>query len=277
MIEIGKYNKLMIKRTTRVGLYLENEEGEDVLLPTKYSPLKYETDDVLDVFVYLDNEGRKVATNLTPKVLLDEFAFLQASSVSQVGAFMDWGIAKELLVPFREQKLRMVEGRWYIVYMSIDDISGRLYASNKLEKFLDNDELTVKENEEVDLMVMHKTDIGFNVIINNTHIGLVFENEIFREINIGDKLKGYVKNIREDNKLDISLQAHGYDQSIDPNCDLVYKKLLGSGGEISVTDKSTPEDIYSEFGISKKAFKKAVGALYKQRKIEIQSDMIKLI
>lgn len=267
----------MIKRTTRVGLYLENEEGEDVLLPTKYSPLKYETDDELEVFVYLDNEGRKVATNLTPKVLVNEFAFLQASSVSQVGAFMDWGIAKELLVPFREQKLRMVEGRWYIIYMSIDDKTGRLYASNKLEKFLDNEDLTVKENEEVELMVMHKTDIGFNVIVNNTHIGLIFENEIFRELNIGDKLKGYVKNIREDNKLDISLQAHGYDKSIDPNCDLVYKKLLGHGGEVSITDKSSPEQIYSEFGMSKKAFKKAVGALYKQRKIEIHSDMIKLI
>lgn len=277
MIEIGKYNKLMIKRTTRVGLYLENEEGEDVLLPTKYSPLKYETDDILDVFVYLDNEGRKVATNLKPKVLVNEFAFLQVSNVSQVGAFLDWGIAKELLVPFREQKQRMVEGRWYIVYMSIDDKTERLFASNKLEKFLDNEDLTVKENEEVDLMVMHKTDIGFNVIINNTHIGLVFENEIFRELNIGDRLKGFVKKIRDDNKLDISLQASGYDQSIDPNCDLVYKKLLGFGGEVPITDKSSPEDIYSEFGISKKAFKKAVGALYKQRKIEIQADLIKLI
>jgi len=277
MIEIGKYNKLMIKRTTRVGLYLENEEGEDVLLPTKYSPLKYETDDELEVFVYLDNEGRKVATNLTPKVLVDEFAFLQASSVSHVGAFMDWGIAKELLVPFREQKLRMVEGRWYIVYMSIDDKSGRLYASNKLDKFLDNEELTVKENDEVNLMIMHETDIGFNVIVNNTHYGLIFENEIFREVNIGDKLIGFVKNIREDNKLDISLQPQGYDQSIDPNCDLVFKKILSHGGEVSITDKSSPEEIHSEFGLSKKAFKKAVGALYKQKKIEIQKDLIKLI
>ncbi len=277
MIEIGKYNKLKIMRTTRVGLYLEDESGEDVLLPTKYSPLKYETEDEIEVFVYLDNEGRKVATNLTPKILVNEFAFLQVSTVSKVGAFLDWGIAKELLVPFREQKLRMEEGRWYVVYMEVDEKSGRLYASNKLERFLHNDDLTVKENEEVDLVVMHKTDIGFNVIVNNVHTGLVFENEIFRELNIGDKLKGYVKHIRDDNKLDISLQRLGYENANDPNCELIYKKLLANEGEFSITDKSSPEEIYSNFGISKKAFKKALGSLYKERKIEILSDKIKLI
>lgn len=277
MIEIGKYNKLKIKRTTRVGLYLENEEGEDVLLPTKYSPLKYETDDEIEVFVYLDNEGRKVATNLTPKILVNEFAFLQVSAVSKVGAFMDWGLAKELLVPFREQKLRMEEGRWYIVYMTVDEKTERLYASNKLDRFLQNDDLTVKEDEEVKLIVMHKTDIGYTVIVNNQHYGLLYENEIFKELNIGDKLPGFVRKIREDNKLDISLQAQGYDQSIDPHSDLVYRKILAAGGEIRVTDKSTPEEIYDTFGISKKAFKKAIGALYKQRKIEILPDQIKLV
>lgn len=277
MIEIGKYNKLKIKRTTRVGLYLENEEGEDVLLPTKYSPLKYETDDELEVFVYLDNEGRKVATNLTPKIQVNEFAFLQVSSVTKVGAFLDWGLAKDLLVPFREQKQRMEEGRWYIVYMTIDDKTGRLFATNKLEKFLGNDNLSVKEGEEVKLMVMRKTDIGYSVIVNNRHVGLLYESEIFKEVNIGDKLQGFVRKIREDNKLDISLQPQGYDLSIDPHSDLVYKKILAAGGELSVTDKSTPEEIYDTFGISKKAFKKAIGALYKQRKIEIQPGQIKLV
>lgn len=277
MIEIGKYNKLKIKRTTRVGLYLENEEGEDVLLPTKYSPLKYETDDEIEVFVYLDNEGRKVATNLTPKILVNEFAFLQVTSVSKVGAFLDWGLAKELLVPFREQKQRMEEGRWYVVYMTVDEKTERLYASNKLERFLQNEDLTVKEDEEVKLLVMHKTDIGFNVIVNNQHYGLLYENEIFKDLNIGDKLPGFVRKIREDNKLDISLQAQGYDLSIDPHSDLVYRKILAAGGEMSVTDKSTPEEIYDTFGISKKAFKKALGALYKQRKIEIQPGQIKLV
>ncbi|MFC2129271.1 S1 RNA-binding domain-containing protein [Bacteroidota bacterium] len=277
MIEIGKYNKLKIKRTTRVGLYLENEEGEDVLLPTKYSPLKYETDDEIEVFVYLDNEGRKVATNLTPKILVNEFAFLQVSTVSKVGAFMDWGLAKELLVPFREQKQRMEEGRWYIVYMTVDEKTNRLYASNKLDKFLKNDNLTVKENEEVQLMIMHKTDIGFSVIVNNKHLGLVYENEIFSELNIGDRMKGFVKKVREDNKLDISLQAHGYDLSIDPNCDIILKKILAGGGALTVTDKSSPDEIYETFGMSKKAFKKALGALYKQRKVEFHPDQIKLL
>ncbi len=277
MIEIGKYNTLKIKRTTRVGLFLETDEGEDVLLPNKYSPLRYETDDELKVFVYLDNEGRKIATNLVPKILLDEFAFLQVTSVSNVGAFVDWGLAKELLVPFREQKMRMEENRWYIVYMSIDKKTDRLYASNRLEKFLQNEVLSVRENEEVDLLVMHKTDIGYNVIVNNVHIGLVFENEIFRELNIGDKLKGYVKKIREDNKLDISLQAIGYEKSNDPNSELILKILLENDGELSITDKSSPEEIYSKFSMSKKAFKKAIGALYKQRKIEIQSEGINLV
>ncbi len=152
-----------------------------------------------------------------------------------------------------------------------------MYATNKLEKFLENDDLTVKEGEEVQLMVMRKTDIGYSVIVNNRHVGLLYESEIFKEVNIGDRLQGFVKKIREDNKLDISLQAHGYDQSIDPNTDLVYRKILSAGGEMHITDKSSPEEIYETFGISKKAFKKALGAMYKQRKIEILSDKIKLV
>lgn len=277
MIEIGKYNKLKIKRTTRVGLFLENEEGEDVLLPNKYAPLRYETDDELDVFVYMDNEGRKLATNLTPKILVNEFAFLQVSAVTEVGAFMDWGIAKELLVPFSEQKQRMEEGRWYIVHMAVDEKTNRLFASNKLEKFLQNEELSVEEGTAVELMLMQKTDIGYSVIVNNRHIGLLYENEIFREVNIGDRLSGFVKKVREDNKLDVTLHPQGYKQSIDPHSDLVYREILASGGEMNITDKSTPEEIYMTFGISKKAFKKAVGALYKQKKIKILPDRIKLV
>ena len=276
MIEIGKYNTLRILRETSVGLYLGDESGEDVLLPNKYCPVDFKLDDEIEVFVYRDHEERKVATNITPKVFLNEFALLQVTAVTDVGAFLDWGMEKELMVPYREQRQKLEKGRWYVVYMDIDKKTDRLFASNKLEKHLKNDELTVEEGDKVNLVVMQKTDLGYTVIINNRHKGLVYENEIFKKLNIGDKLTGFVKEIREENKIDISLQPIGYRNAIDPNCELIHKKLVENNGYLAVTDKSSTEEISSQFGISKKAFKKAVGALYKQRKITIEPTGIKL-
>lgn len=276
MIEIGKYNTLRILRETSVGIYLGDESGEDVLLPNKYCPENFNPGDDITVFVYRDHEERKVATNITPKILLHEFALLKVTAVTDVGAFMDWGMEKELMVPFREQRQKLETGRWYVVYMDIDKKTDRLFASNKLDKHLKNEELTVDEGEEVDLLVMQKTDLGYNVIVNNLHKGLVYENEIFKKLNIGDKLKGFVKQIREENKLDISLHPIGYKNFNDPNCELIYKALVENNGNLAVTDKSSTEEIYSQFGISKKAFKKAVGALYRQRKISIQPEGITL-
>jgi len=277
MIEIGKYNELRILRETSVGLYLGDESGEDVLLPNKYCPEQYNVDDLIKVFVYRDYAERKIATNLVPKILLHEFALLKVSSIEQVGAFMDWGLEKGLLVPRSEQRQDMELGRWYIIYMDIDTETDRLFASNKLDKYLLSEILTVEEGEEVDLLVLQKTGLGYNVIINNIHNGLVFSNEVFRILNVGEKLKGFVKKIRDDKKIDISIHPLGYENSIDSNIELVFQKILENEGFVDVSDKSSPEKVYAKFGISKKAFKKAVGALYKQRRIEILPDGIKLI
>jgi len=187
-------------------LYLGDVSGEDVLLPNKYCPDNFEIEDEIEVFVYRDHEERKIATNLTPKIYLHKFALLKVTAVTEVGAFLDWGMEKELLVPFTEQRQKMEERRWYIVYLDLDTKTDRLYASNKIAKHLQNEKLTVKEKEKVDLLVMQKTDLGFTVIVNNRHTGLIFNNEIFRKLNIGDKLNGFVKKIREDNKIDISIQ-----------------------------------------------------------------------
>jgi len=277
VIEIGRYNKLKILRRTSVGLYLGDVSGEEVLLPNKYCPKKFKIEDKIEVFVYRDHEGRKIATNLTTKINLHEFALLQVTAVTDVGAFLDWGMEKELFVPFTEQRPKMKVGRWYIVYLDLDTKTDRLYASNRIARHLQNENLTIKEKEEVELLVMQKTDLGFSVIVNNRHNGLIYNNEIFRELNIGDKLKGFVKKIRENNKIDISIQAIGYNNFIDTNSDLIYRALLENEGFLAVTDKSSPDEVYLQFGISKKAFKKTLGALLKQKKIKILPNGIKLI
>jgi uncharacterized protein len=278
LIAIGVHQELAILRHTTVGLYLGDETGEeDVLLPNKYCPRKFEMGEKLRVFVYRDYEERKIATNLEPKILLHQFGFLRVTSVTDVGAFMDWGLEKELMVPFREQRERMKEGRWYIVYLDIDKKTDRLYATNKLDKRLQNDNLTVKEGDAVDVMIMQKTDLGYNVIVNQQHKGLVFESDIFRILNIGDKVTGYVKEIREENKLDITLQPIGFENFNDPNCEMILSKLKARDGFLAITDKSTPEEIYAKFSISKKAYKKAIGTLYKQRKITLEQEGIRLL
>ena len=277
MIEIGRYNKLRILSQNTIGLLLGDKSGESVLLPKKYCPESYELDDEIKIFVYLDNKGNKIATNVIPKILFNEFALLKVTAVTDVGVFMDWGMEKELFVPFREQTQKMEEGRWYIVYLDLDKKTDRLYASSRIERHLQNEVLTVVENEKVHLLVMQKTDLGFSVIINNAHKGLVFKNEIFKKLNIGDKLNGFVKKIHEDNKIDISIQPIGYTNFIDKNTKLVYNALLKNNGFLAVTDKSSPDEISRQFGMSKKAFKKSLGALYKQRKIKLLPDGIELI
>ncbi len=275
-MEIGVHHTLSILRETSVGLFLGNDDYE-VLLPNKYCPEEYEIEDELRVFVYLDYAERLIATNLEPKILLNQFALLQVTMVTEVGAFLDWGLEKNLLVPYREQRDRMVEGRWYVVKMLNDEKTDRLYATNKIDKQLQNEALTVEEGEEVQIIIYKKTDLGFSVIIDHLHSGLIYQNEIFKEIRIGDKMKGYVKRIREDNKLDISLQPIGFDNYKDAYTKSIVMKLLDNDGFLKLNDKSSPEDIYTNFGISKKAFKKSIGGLYKERKIEFVNDGIKLL
>lgn len=277
MIEIGKYNELTILRSTSVGLYLGDDSDEDVLLPNKYCPETYEIADTIKVFVYRDYANRKVATNLTPKIHMHEFALLQVQAVSEVGAFMDWGLEKGLMVPFREQRQKMEEGRWYIVYMDLDEKTDRLYASNKVDRFLQNEEINLEIGEKVDLIILKKTELGYNTIVNNKHKGLLFNSDVFAEINVGDRMTGYIKNIREDNKLDISLQPIGYENFKDANSELIISALNKNKGKLALTDKSSPEEISSKLGISKKAFKKSIGALYKDRKITIDEEGITLL
>lgn len=277
MIEQGKEIELKIAKRATIGLYLADDSGEEVLLPKKYCAEEMKPGNTTRVFVYKDSEGKKVATTLTPKIFIHEFALLKVSAVTGVGAFLDWGLEKELMVPFREQKQKMEVDRWYIVYLDLDKKSDRLYASNRVERFLQNDHISVNEGDEVALVIMQKTDLGYSVIVNHAHKGLIFDNEIFQEIRVGDRLKGYVKKIRDDQKIDISIQPIGFRNVNDSNSELIFKTLVENDGFLAVTDKSSPDEIYTQFGISKKAFKKSLGALYKQKKVDIQPDGIRLI
>lgn len=275
-MEQGTYASLTIKKRSSFGLFLGDDAGEEVLLPNKHCRDNMKPGMKVEVFIYRDSEDRKVATTLTPKIALHEFALLKVTAVSKVGAFVDWGLEKELLVPFREQRQKMEAGRWYMVYMDLDEKTDRLYASNRLERFLSNEHISLSEGEEVALMVLQKTDLGYSVIINHRHKGLVYDNEIYRELHIGDQLKGYVKNVREDQKIDISLQAIGYQNVNESNIELIYHQLSVHNGFLPFTDASSPDEIQSQFGISKKAFKKAIGALYRQKKITLGPDGINL-
>jgi predicted RNA-binding protein (virulence factor B family) len=273
MIHIGDYNKLTILRDTEPGLFLGDNEDQEVLLPNRYVPESFEIDDQIDVFVYLDNEERLVAV---PYIKKGEFALLRCNSVNDIGAFLDWGLVKELFCPFREQAFPMKVGGWYLVYCYLDETSERLVASSKTNRFLDNKELSVEAFDEVDLIVSHPSDLGMNVIVNKTHLGLIFNQDLFKDISVGDKLKGIIKKIRPGNKLDITLEKIGY-RNIEPNAQLILEYLENNeNGFMKLTDKSSPEAIKSMVQMSKKSFKKAVGTLYKQRRIRIELDGIYL-
>lgn len=271
MIELGNYNELEVLRDTSVGLFLGSNTGTEILLPNKYVPKVIDIGDMIKVFCYLDHEERPVATTLTPHVIRNKFGFLQVAEVNKIGAFLDWGLEKHLLVPFSEQRDKMKEGQWYVVRCYMDEVSFRLVGSNKLDKFLSNDELTVREREEVELLFTRLTDLGWEVIINDVHKGLVYSNEIYKHVAVGDRTKGYIKNIRPDNKLDVSLQPIG-EKLLEPAAEAIYKKLMAHGGYLALHDKSDPALIKQELQMSKKTFKKGVGTLYKERKIEIKDD-----
>ena len=266
---------MRIDRETEPGLFLSNEEGDDVLLPNKYVPSEYKIWDELNVFVYLDHEERPVATLLDPFILLNSFGYLRCTTVSKIGAFLDWGLEKELFVPFAQQARPMKVGSYYIVYMYLDEKTNRLVATSKTIKYLNNDNLTVDKFDKVDIIISHITDRGANAIVNGKHKGLIYKEDIFEDIRTGDKLEGWVKKIRPDGKLDIILQEEGY-RSIEPNAQYIYDELKANDGFLALHDKSAPEDIQSQLGLSKKSFKKAVGTLYRDRKILIKEDGLHL-
>lgn len=275
MIEIGKYNTLKVVKSVSFGVYLDGGEGLEILLPLRYVPMNTKPGDEIEVFIYHDNEGRLIATTARPYATVGEFQFMEVKDVNDAGAFLDWGIMKDLLVPFREQRIPMKEGKWYLVYVRLDPVTKRIMASSRVDKFLDNTPPLYEYNEEVNLLVTDQTDLGYKVIINNQHWGLLYYDEVFQRLERGERLKGYIKEVREDDKIDVSLRPLGY-QKVEGIADTVLKTLRQKGGYIAVHDKSDPDLIYSLFHCSKKAFKQAIGSLYKQRLIKLEDKGIRL-
>jgi hypothetical protein len=276
MLELGRKNKLVVVKEVDFGLYLDGGDKGEILLPRNSVPEKWEIGEELDVFIYLDSEDRIIATTEVPFVMVGEFALLRCVAVTKIGAFLDWGLQKDLLVPFREQKMNMIEGRSYLVHIYVDFETERIVASAKLDKYLDNIPPEYNPGDEVNIIVADQTDLGYKVIIDNAFWGILYENEIFTPLNKGEHLKAYVKKVREDEKIDLSLHRYGY-RKVEDNLQRILDKLEEKGGEIEISDKSSPEDIYDMFAISKKTFKQAIGSLYKQRLIEITNDSIKKI
>jgi predicted RNA-binding protein (virulence factor B family) len=268
MVELGKYNKLKVVKKLDFGVYLDGGEQGEILLPLRYVPEDCEVDDEVEVFIYFDSEDRIIATTEKPLAQVEEFAYLRVVSVNTIGAFLDWGLMKDLLVPFREQKQKMEEDKFYLVFVYLDKDSNRIVASAKLDQFLDNTPPDYSIGQEVDLIVASQTDLGFNAIVNNTHWGMLYKNEVFKPLSKGMKLKGYIKKVREDDKIDLSLNRLGYGKIDDISAKLL-KKIKDNGGRLDLTDKSDPELIYLKLNMSKKVFKMAVGALYKERLITI--------
>ncbi|NOX48105.1 MAG: GntR family transcriptional regulator [Chlorobi bacterium] len=276
MLKLGELNTLTALRQTDNGFYLIDEESNEVLLPNKYIPEGFETDNSIEVFLFKDSEDRITATTLAPHIKLNGYAALEAIDVNDNGAFFDWGLEKDLMVPFAQQSEPIRKGDFHMVYLYLDEKSQRLVGTTKISNTLIKDEVDLKIGDKVDLLAYEETEIGISVIINLTYQGMLFKNEIFEEINVGDELVGYVKKIRSDNKVDVSLNRFGY-RAVDDNVEKLMAALKANEGFLGLNDKSSPEAISEKLGMSKKVFKKAVGALYKQKRLEISEEGIRLI
>lgn len=276
MIQTGRYNTLKVVKFVDFGVYLDGAEKGEILLPARYVPEACEVGEDLEVFIYLDSEDRIIATTEKAYAQVGEFAMLRVIAVNNIGAFLDWGLMKDLLVPFREQKMNMVAGRSYLVYVYLDPDSQRIAASAKLEKFLDNVLPEYQVGEEVSLIVESESDLGYNAIINHLHRGILYHDELPGPLNKGQQLKAYIKKVREDKKIDLSLYRPGYEQ-VDAVSQNILNRLKEAGGFLPLTDKSDAALIFDHFSISKKVFKKAIGALYKQRRISLEESGIRLM
>jgi predicted RNA-binding protein (virulence factor B family) len=274
-MEIGRLTKLKIVKDLDFGVYLDGGNDGEILLPARYVPKNVKPGDEVEVFIYHDNEGRLIATTLHPLAMVGEFKFMEVKSVNETGAFLEWGLMKDLLVPFREQKAPMQEGRWYLVYVHLDKVSGRIVASARIEKFLDNIFPAYSFNQQVDLLVADETDLGYKVIINNLHWGLLYHKDVFRQLEKGEQLTGYIKEVREDEKIDVSLTPLGYGK-VEGVAATILESLRIHNGFLRIHDKSEPEEIYALFRCSKKTFKQAIGSLYKQKLITLEADGIRI-
>ncbi|MBQ2002766.1 MAG: GntR family transcriptional regulator [Bacteroidaceae bacterium] len=276
MLQLGKRNDMVVARKVDFGVYLDGGDIGDVLLPKRYIPEGCEVGDTVNVFLYLDNEERLVATTKKSMVEVNHFAFLEVKWINEHGAFLDWGLMKDLFCPFREQKMKMQVGKKYVVYAYIDAVTYRIVASAKVEKFLSDEEPPYSNGDEVEILVQQKTDLGFKAIIDDKFGGMIFDNDVFKEIRTGDRMKAYIKQIRPDGKIDLSLQPSGRENVVGFAGRLLRTLIESENGFLPYHDKTSPDEIYAAFGVSKKTFKKAVGDLYKHFYITIESNGIAL-
>jgi len=275
MIRLGDYNHLTVVKEVDFGMYLDGGDEGDILLPKKYVPRGCNVDDEIDVFVYLDQDERLVATTETPLAKVGDFACLEVAWVNEYGAFLKWGLMKDLFCPFREQKMRMMKGNRYIVYVTIDEESYRLMATAKVDKYLSQEQPQYNHGDEVDLLVWQKTDLGFKVIVDNKFSGLIYGNQVFRPLTSGDRLKGYIDHIRQDGKIDVTIQPTGRRQT-EEFSETLLQYLKDNNGHCPLGDKSPAELIADRFNVSKKTYKRAIGDLYKRKLITIGDDGITL-
>lgn len=275
MVNIGEYNELEVVKKLEFGIYLRVDDVE-ILMPTKWVPEGTRIGDMLNVFIYRDSDDRLIATTMVPFATANTFAFLEVKDTNATGAFLDWGMQKDLLVPFREQPVKMEPGKSYVVFVYVDDISNRLVASARLNKYIEGNNIKVMDGDMVDLLIYSETPLGFNAIVNNMFSGLIYKNEIYETIRIGDRVKGFVSRVREDNKIDLRLQKSGF-ELVDDVKWRILKMMKDEKGFLSLSDNSSPEEIKAKLAISKKAFKKAIGALYKERLIKLTDKGVVLV
>ena len=275
MVELGHTNKLRVIKRADIGVFLDGDQFGDILLPRKYAPESINIGDEVDVFLYNDSEDRIIATTLKPKTQVGECAYLKVVSTGRFGAFLDWGLPKDLLVPYSEQQKPMETGYSYTVYSFVDEETQRIAASTKLEQHLSVDVSGLKPQQKVDLLIYGKSDLGFKAVINGTHLGQLFESETFQRLHFGEQIKGYIRQIRADGKIDLMLQLPS-ELTRDDLSNAIIAHLQQHEGVSTLTDKSPPDDIYQIFGVSKASYKKALGQLYKNRQILIEKHQITL-
>lgn len=271
-MKIGEFNELTLLRFTSVGAYLEDEEENDVLLPNKYLTDDMEIDEKVNVFIYRDSEDRVVATTEIPYIEMNGFAYLKVTAVTHFGAFADWGLEKELMIPFKEQYLKLEEGNYYLTHLALDEKTDRVYGSTKANRYLQECTEEFEPNAEVEIMICERTDLGVKVIVNGKYGGLIFRNDISKPLRRGKKMIGYVSNVREDGKMDIRLDINGGEKILSSADKLL--EMLRAKGEILLTDKSDPDLVRETVGMSKKTFKQAVGKLYRDRVISLDDGKI---
>jgi uncharacterized protein len=277
MIEIGKINNLKVVRQTEFGFFLRGaDDKEEALLPLSHAKQSPKINDEVSVFIYTDSDQQLIATMQEPYAQLNSFAYLRAAEITSIGAFLEWGIEKDLFVPNSEQKREMEQDCFYVVYIYIDELTNRIVASSFLDQFIVSDKIDLEVGQEIDLLVYDESELGYSCIINNTYKGLIYHNDIYKEVAVGEELKGFVRNIREDKLIDVSFQKSGFKNVLD-STEVVLEYIIKNGGYTSLNDKSSPEEISIKLSMSKATFKKAIGILYRHKKVLIKADGVYLV